>query len=268
LETKIAISFDVEERKLAPSALSIPLDMLDRHNIKATFFILGRLADRNPEVVTEILSRGHELGCHGYVHDPYDLKGIEEVKTDVERGTRAVRKFGDVVGFRAPYFRPHRRLGTILEDFGYRYDSSVASKRFDLFVGRTNNPYTFLAPMKPYHPSTENIFRKGKLEILEIPLPGVILPLLGATMRNTGLKFFTRFTNFVNLFSEFIMFDIHVWEFLEEHDVSIRRQSVFFHRRRKGEETALMFDEFLCYLKQKGTFIQLSGFLNKSKGIT
>ena len=268
METKIAITFDVEKRKLTPSALSIPLDTLDRHNIKATFFILGRLADRNPEVVIEILSRGHELGCHGYVHDPYDRKEFDDVETDVEKGTRAIRKFGDVIGFRAPYFRPHWRLAAVLEDFGYRYDSSVSSKRFDLFVGRTNNPSTLLAPMKPYHPSTENIFRKGNSEILEIPLPSFILPLLGATMRNTGLKFFTQFTNFVNLFSDFIMFDIHVWEFLEALDVPIKRQTVFFHRRKKGKETALMFDKFLCYLKQKGTFVLLSDFLNKGKEIT
>jgi len=268
LKTKIAITFDVERRKLAPSALSIPLDTLDRHKIKATFFILGRLADRNPEVPTEILSRGHELGCHGYAHDPYDRKEFDEVETDVEKGTRAVRRFGDVVGFRAPYFRPHRRLATVLEDFGYRYDSSVPSKRFDLFVGRTNNPYTLLAPMKPYHPSPENIFRKGNSEILEIPLPGFILPPLGVTMRNTGLKFFTRFTNFVKFFSDFIMFDIHVWEFLETLDVPIKRQTVFFHRRKKGKETALMFDTLLRHLKQKGTFILLSDLANKDKNLT
>ena len=268
MKTKIAITFDVERRKLAPSALSIPLDMLDRHNIKATFFILGRLADRNPEVLMEILSRGHELGCHGYVHDPYDVKEFDEVETDVEKGTRAVRKFGDVVGFRAPYFRPHRKLAAVLEDFGYRYDSSVPSKRFDLFVGRTNNPYNLFAPMKPYHPSTENIFRKGNSEILEIPLPGFILPLLGVTMRNTGLMFFTRFTSFVDFFSGFIVFDIHVWEFLDARNVPSKRQTVFFHRRKKGEETVLMFDKLLRHLKQKGTFILLSDLANDSKDVT
>jgi len=267
LKTKIAVTFDVELRHLALSALSIPLDMLDRHNIKATFFVLGRLADRNPEVPMEILSRGHELGCHGYVHDPYDMKEFSEVETDVEKGTRAVRKFGDVVGFRAPYFRPHRRLATVLADFGYRYDSSVPSKRFDLFMGRTNNPYNLFAPMKPYNPSTENIFRKGNSEILEIPLPCFILPLLGVTMRNAGLKFFIRFTNFVNFFSDFIVFDIHVWEFLEAFDVPVKRHTVFFHRRKKGKETALMFDTLLSHLKQKGTFVLLSDLVDKGKDV-
>jgi len=268
LKTKIAITFDVELRQLVPSALSIPLDMLDRHNIRATFFILGRLADRNPEVPMEILSRGHELGCHGYVHDPYDQKKFSEIETDVEKGTKAVRKFGDVIGFRAPYFRPHKKLAAVLEDFGYRYDSSVPSKRFDLFMGRTNNPYNLLAPMKPYHPSTENIFRKGNSEILEIPLPGFILPLLGVTMRNVGLKFFIQFTNFVNFFSGFIVFDIHEWEFFESFDVPIKRQKLFFHRRRKGKETALMFDTLLRHLKQKGTFVLLSDLVDKGEDVT
>jgi len=87
-------------------------------------------------------------------------------------------------------------------------------------------------------------------------------------MRNTGLKFFTRFTNFVNFFSDFIMFDIHVWEFLETLDVPIKRQTVFFHRRKKGKETALMFDTLLRHLKQKGTFILLSDLANKDKNLT
>lgn len=268
MKTKIAITFDVELRGLGPSALSTPLNMLDRHNIRATFFILGRLADQNPEVPMEILSRGHELGCHGYVHDPYDMKEIHEVRTDVEKGTKAVCKFGDVVGFRAPYFRPHRRLAAVLEDFGYRYDSSVPSKRFDLFVGRTNNPHNLLAPMKPYHPSTENIFRKGNSKILEIPLPGFILPLLGVTMRNVGLKFFIQFTNFVNTLSDFIVFDIHCWEFLEIFHAPVKRQTLFFHQRKKGKETALMFDALLHHLKQRGTFVLLSDLMAKGKDIT
>ena len=44
------------------------LDILDRFGAKATFFVLGWVADRQPEIVREILSAGHELGCHSYLH--------------------------------------------------------------------------------------------------------------------------------------------------------------------------------------------------------
>lgn len=252
------MTFDVELRKLAPSALIPLLDLLDRHKIKCTFFILGRLADRSPEVPAEIISHDHEIACHGYAHDPYDKKPFNYVKTDIEKGTAAVSKICDVVGFRAPYFRPHRKLARILENLGYHYDSSVPSKRFDLFIGRTNNPYNLLAPATPYSPSRENIFQRGSSRILEIPLASFGLPLLGVVMRNMGLKLFITLKNFISTFSDLIMFDIHIWEFLEASDDPVKRQTIFFHRRRKGKETLQMFEAFLNYLEQKGKFVMLS----------
>ena len=184
------------------------------------------------------------------------------MKKDVEKGTKVLRKFGGVKSFRAPYFRPHKKLATILDGLGYRCDSSVPSKRFDMFIGRTSNPNNLLCPMSPYHPSKENIFVKGESEIAEIPLTAFILPLLGVTMRNIGLSLFTRLVDFVNLFSDVIVIDVHTWEFLKAPEARIR------HRRRRGEEMVIMFDALLQYLKRKGTFIMLSDLINKNRDIT
>lgn len=252
-EMKVAITLDVEERPLCSPALSVPLEILDQHNIKATFFILGRFAEQNPEETIEILSRGHELGCHGYEHDPpYDERQFDEVKTDIRNGTRVLRRFGDVTCFRSPYFRAHMKLAKILEAFGYCCDSSVPAKRFDLFFGKTTNPNNLLCPVGPYNPSIDNIYRRGNSEITEIPLSGFVFSLLGTTMRNLGFKIFVSLLNFVNLFSEVIVFDIHQWEFAEAIKGSVR------HRRKRGIETAVMFDELLSYLKRSGSFTKLS----------
>jgi len=260
--TKIAITFDVERHGVCPSAILIPLKILDQYKIKATFFVLGRFADQNPKVPEEILSRGHELGCHGYVHyPPYDEREYDDVRRDVEKGTKVMSRFGDVANFRSPYFRPHKKLATILDSLSYRCDSSVPSKRFDMFIGRTSNPYNLLCPMKPYHPSKENIFVKGESEIAEIPLSGFIFPLLGVTMRNMGFRLFARLVDFVNIFSDVIVLDVHTWEFLEAPEARIR------HRRKRGTEIAIMFDALLRYLKRKGTFIVLSDIINKNRDI-
>ena len=265
LNTKVAITFDVEKHNLTQSDLLPLLDLLDQHEIKATFFVIGRLADRSPSVPKAIISQGHELGCHGYVHDPYDKRKFTDVKTDVKRGSKAIREFGEVVGFRAPYFRPHIGLAAILEAFDYQYDSSVPSKRFDLFVGRTNNPYNLFAPREPYHPSRTSIFKKGDSPILEIPLSSFVFSPLGVIMRNLGLAIFTKFTDFLSLFSNPIIFDIHIWEFLEEPLRPGKRQTIFFHRRKKGKETTVMFNSLLHHFKQMGTFVPLSDLITRKK---
>lgn len=210
----------------------------------------------------EILFRGHELGCHGYslAHDPYDTKDFGQVENDVEKGTRAIRSFCDINGFRSPYFRPHKKLASILENFDYLYDSSVAARRFDMFMGRTNNPRNLLNPMKPYHPSNENIFKKGESEIVEIPLSGFIFPLLGVVMRNFGLGIFTRFIDFLNLLTHTIVFDIHVWEFGRISEGPYRHKR-YRHRRKSGRETIFMLDALLRHLEYKGTFVMLSDLL-------
>ena len=46
----------------------ILLDLFEEHHVQATFFIVGWVADRNPNLVSEIVARGHELGCHSYWH--------------------------------------------------------------------------------------------------------------------------------------------------------------------------------------------------------
>lgn len=64
------------------------LDVLDRYGAKATFFLGGSWADNNAECVREIVSRGHELGSHGYFHRDHDKLGydanLQEIKASVD----------------------------------------------------------------------------------------------------------------------------------------------------------------------------------------
>jgi peptidoglycan-N-acetylglucosamine deacetylase len=80
------------------------LDILDEHDAKATFFVIGRKAERHPEVIQEILARGHEVGVHGYAHDRlFSLRGPRRVRRDLERAVRALEK---VTKQRPTLFRP------------------------------------------------------------------------------------------------------------------------------------------------------------------
>ena len=53
------------------------LDIVDEHSVKATFFFLGWVAERHPQLVREVIARGHEVGSHGYSHQLIYEQSIE-----------------------------------------------------------------------------------------------------------------------------------------------------------------------------------------------
>lgn len=80
------------------------LDILDAHEAKATFFVIGRKAEKDPDVVREIVRRGHEVGVHGFAHDRlFSLRGARYVRRDLERAVRTLEK---ITGTRPSLFRP------------------------------------------------------------------------------------------------------------------------------------------------------------------
>jgi len=81
------------------------LDLLDAADgAKATFFVIGHKVEKHPEVVREIVARGHEVGVHGYEHDRlFSLRGSRRVKKDLEKAVRTLEK---VTKNKPTLFRP------------------------------------------------------------------------------------------------------------------------------------------------------------------
>jgi peptidoglycan-N-acetylglucosamine deacetylase len=80
------------------------LDILDKADAKATFFVIGHKAERHPEVVKEIVKRGHEVGVHGYEHDRlFSLRGSRRVRKDLEKAVKVLEK---ITKKRPTLFRP------------------------------------------------------------------------------------------------------------------------------------------------------------------
>jgi polysaccharide deacetylase family protein (PEP-CTERM system associated) len=106
------------------------LNLFARHQVEATFFVLGWVADRFPDLVKEIDRRGHEVATHGYSHRLLTFMQPEEFRVDLQRSLEVLAKATsqEVRGFRAPSFSVTRKTlwaFDILKECGIRYDSSV-----------------------------------------------------------------------------------------------------------------------------------------------
>jgi polysaccharide deacetylase family protein (PEP-CTERM system associated) len=106
------------------------LSLFQTHRTEATFFVLGWVADRFPDLVKEIERQGHELATHGYSHRLLTLMHPEEFRGDLQRSLEVLSKASsqEVRGFRAPSFSLTRQTlwaVDILRECGIQYDSSV-----------------------------------------------------------------------------------------------------------------------------------------------
>jgi polysaccharide deacetylase family protein (PEP-CTERM system associated) len=122
------------ELRVSPNTMRI-LDLLDQHQTRATFFVLGWIAERVPELVQEIERRGHEIATHGYSHTLLTETTPAEFEADLCRALEVTRRLvkQPILGFRAPSFTIINKTLWALDVLarnGIKYDSSVFPVRF------------------------------------------------------------------------------------------------------------------------------------------
>jgi polysaccharide deacetylase family protein (PEP-CTERM system associated) len=207
------------------------LQMLADHNTKATFFTLGWIAERYPQLVRDIVAQGHELASHGYGHERASDQTEDAFFADVQLAKVILEDLSgaDVRGYRAPSFSIGKRnlwAFDCLARAGYSYSSSVYpikhdhygmpdSPRFAYEVrpGLTEIPITTLRVLKRNLPSSGG----GYFRLLPYALSRWMLGRVNATDRESGVFYFhpweidteqprvagisskTRFRHYVNI---------------------------------------------------------------------
>ncbi|MFX0087866.1 MAG: polysaccharide deacetylase [Candidatus Hodarchaeota archaeon] len=102
------------------------LSLLDKYNIKATFFVCGWVAETYPDLTNGIVNDGHEIAAHGYLHEYLDTLSVYEEKEVFILTDKALKKFSpSIKGFRAPYWKLSPNTLKLVADMGYGYDSSL-----------------------------------------------------------------------------------------------------------------------------------------------
>jgi peptidoglycan/xylan/chitin deacetylase (PgdA/CDA1 family) len=103
------------------------LDLLERHDLRATFFCPGYTAERYPDMLRRVRDAGHEIAHHGYLHEAMAGASREEEAAVLDRGLEALDRVAGVrpVGYRAPMWETTYQTAELLLDRGFLYDSSL-----------------------------------------------------------------------------------------------------------------------------------------------
>jgi hypothetical protein len=154
------------------------------------FFYTGYIAKLYPNVVRLAADKGHEIGCHGLSHKAelaFDTLQLDEQIRHLTEAKKILEDISgnEVISFRAPALRVNNDTPVALSSAGFKIDSSIASQRFDMFLshGSKLKLRCLFAPRLPYRTKTDDLYRKGNGDIIEIPLSALLFPYIGTTMR-------------------------------------------------------------------------------------
>lgn len=222
------------------------LDIFDKYNVKATFFVLGKTADRNPGLVEEIAERGHEIASHAWSHRQMGDLTLDEFRREVRQSRDCLERLSrdPVLGFRAPYFSLTTEnvpeYFDVLREEGYEYDSSFNPTVTPLYGDRS-------VPDRP----------KDIRGIYEIPMSSVNLggyhwPVTGGfTFRFLPLFLIkTLVRRSLEQRGEPVVFYVHPWSF-ESTEWSLWRRTTlrekithFYGRLRIADKLKGLLSEF------------------------
>jgi len=198
------------------------LDLLDQYQTKASFFIVGEVAEQNPGLIQSIFEKGHEIGCHTFSHkllwklDESLFRGeIEHFQSVMERILGKIK----IKGFRAPCFSLDNRSKwalRVLSDYGYQYDASIFPVKINPLYGISG------APAQPYRISFEDVRKEDpQSPLMEFPLCPLTIGRLkipisgGFYFRILPLPFLYWGLKRINRDKPFLLY-FHPWESYEK----------------------------------------------------
>jgi polysaccharide deacetylase family protein (PEP-CTERM system associated) len=241
------------------------LDLLARHDIRATFFVLGWIAEREPALVEAIAAAGHEVASHGYGHVlPMTMPALA-FRDDILRGRKALEELvgRPVHGYRAPAFSLDAERLAIVATCGYRYDSSHHPLRL-------HDRYGDLGPLGA--PLRPGVYRVGGLVELGLPverLGPLPLPVSGggyfrlypgALFRGLARRSIARWGHAITY--------LHAWEFdpAQPRVRGVGRVPAFRHYHGLGR-TRPRLERFIVMLRDAGArFLTCGEFVDEVAG--
>ncbi len=143
-------------------------ELFARYDVHGTFFFMGWVAERFPQLARKAHELGHEVGCHSYWHHPVFRMSEEEFREDTYRARNVIQEAtgAPVNGYRAPNFSINRSVPwayPVLEELGFQYDSSIYPVRHGLYGNHRarREPYLAGANLMEFPIATWRLFRQN-----------------------------------------------------------------------------------------------------------
>lgn len=229
--------------------VDVLLNLFEQHNVQATFFVLGWIAEKCPELIKNVSRRGHEIACHGYNHQLCSTISRQVLRDDLYRSKALLEDITGqkVFGYRAPSFSITEDLIEILGDLSYSYDSSFNSFGLNKRYGKAKGMFM----------NTQRNILVAHNGVIELPVSN--LSVAGKSVPWSGGGYF-RFwpsmifhygVNHILKNSNYYIFYCHPWEIDDGQPRVTGLGSV---------------SRFRHYLNLDKTLDRLSGFLTRFNG--
>lgn len=261
MKKEILLSFDIEEFEM-PREYGDPipfdkqievsregttriLDILKKHNIKATFYTTANFAKHANNIVKRIVEEGHELASHGYVHDHFEPPHLKMSKDVLEQMSGA-----EVKGYRMA------RMMKVPEEevfnAGYIYNSSINPT---YLPGRYNN----------FHEPRTYFYREGVLQLPASVTPIIRFPLFWISFHNLPLWLYEKFIAWTINKDGYVNTYFHPWEFMDIGPKS-KYNFPFYVTKNTDIQMVNKFDKYLSWCLNKGyKFVKTCDFVNDIK---
>lgn len=218
-----------EKLSVSHKGLLSALELFERHNVTATFFITAYWAQHYPQLV-RTLAEKHEIASHLFFHSEFEMSHLESSRLVLEEICQK-----PVHGFRMPRLRPVDYIK--LREAGYKYDASLNPT---WLPGRYNNLD------KPRIP-----FQKNGLWVMPSSVsPLCRYPVFWLSVKNMPGAVTRYFSNSILRKDHLLSFYFHPWELNDLEGYSLPA----YIRKTSGIKMYKKMDQFLGFLKTKGTF--------------
>lgn len=232
------ISFE-EQMAISIKGTNTILDVLEKHQVKATFFSTATFAINAPKVIERIIASGHEIASHNYFHTDFEIQHLKESKDKLEELTGT-----EVIGFRMPRMYPVDEKE--VKKAGYVYNSSINPTYLPGRYNNFNKPRTFF-------------YQDSVLQIPASVSPVFRFPLFWLSFHNLPMWIYKLLAHWTYKKDNYLNIYLHPWEFT---DLNQPEKFNFpgYVVRNSGQSLVDRLDDFIVFLKAKnypfGTFKQ------------
>lgn len=258
-------SWPAKEQRVRTNTAAL-LDLLDEipTQVHATFFILGWVAERFPDIVKDISIRGHEIASHGYNHDLCYTQSPDELLDDLIRSKQILEDITGqpVLGYRAPSFSITDEALKMVQKAGYIYDSSYNSFGQHGRYGSITLPYENKL-IQPIYKVADDFY---EIPVSNLQLYGRIIPWSGggyfrflpSFLHNLGVKHILNTTGCYTFY-------LHPWE-IDPQQPKVEEAKLLFRLRHylNLKRTTKKFAAFTTS-KTNEAFLSCSEYLKLTK---